>query len=78
MVTSSGMRLTGEYEDSLGSLLFFLLPAQRSGGATAAAPAEQAPLQTNGNAVAHTDSACAAGPSSSAQQGGAGQLAPSA
>lgn len=69
MVTSTGARLTGEYEDSLGSLLFFTLQKQRSAGAAAAAPGEQPPPQTSGDAGVGADCASAAGPSSSTQPG---------
>lgn len=69
MVTSTGARLSGAYEDSLGSLLFFLLQQQRSAGA---APA-QSP-QPDEDAGGGADCACAAGPSTLPQQGEAGQL----
>ena len=69
MVTSTGVRLAGAYEDSLGSLLFFLLQQQRPVGA---AP-DQSP-QPGKDAGGGADSAFAAGPSSLPQQGGEGQL----
>ncbi len=73
MVTSSGLRLAGEYEDSLGSLLFFLLQQQqRSNSAGGAAPAEQ-PLPKPSQEGA-ADLAIAAGAGSLPQQGGSGQF----
>ncbi len=73
LVTSSGVRLAGEYEDSLGSLLFFLLQQQRSAGAAGAAPAEQPPPKPGQEAGSSADSAPAPA-GSLPKQGGPGQF----
>lgn len=65
MVTSSGVRLAGGYEDSLGSLLIFMMQKQGSAAPAAAEPAEQSTMQTSGT----VETAPAAVPGSSAQQG---------
>ena len=74
MVTSSGVRLAGEYEDSLGSLLFFLLQQRCCAGAAGAAPAEEPAPQPAEHAGGGADSACAAGPSGLPQKGDLRQL----
>ena len=71
IVNSTGARLTGEYEDSLGSLLFFSLQRRQGPAANAAAgsaAAGQPSLQSTAAAPGGGGSAPIAEPSSSAQQ----------